>query len=217
MYLYASVSLPFGMDISYVKLSSKFLNIKALSFIEYFIEIYNQQFDILCDIIMKRNREDFCQANRSCIGRNNHYPHIHGHHRKLALHLYDKTGYGFVACTSSMIFSCGNTIIKVLSCTVVVTLIFSNLLLNNLLLSINNCLLVCLCFTSLQQRCHLETAPHLLCLAKDVKLAKYTVPTGNRTPGCRVAVHYATAVPRKLHKLKQTSSVNHMRSNWLVV
>ena len=27
----------------------------------------------------------------------------------------------------------------------------------------------------------------------------YTVPTGNRTPGIRVAVHYTTAAPRKLH------------------
>ena len=41
--------------------------------------------------------------------------------------------------------------------------------------------------------------PHLLSLAKDVKLGKYTVPTGNRTSGSRVAVHYATAAPRKLH------------------
>ena len=41
--------------------------------------------------------------------------------------------------------------------------------------------------------------PHLLSLAKDVKFGKYTVPTGNRTPGRRVAVHYATSAPRKLH------------------
>ena len=32
-----------------------------------------------------------------------------------------------------------------------------------------------------------------------MKLGKYTVPTGNRTPGRRVAVHYATTAPRKLH------------------
>ena len=38
---------------------------------------------------------------------------------------------------------------------------------------------VCLCLTSLQQRGHLETVPHLLSLAKDVKLGKNTVPTGN--------------------------------------
>ena len=36
-----------------------------------------------------------------------------------------------------------------------------------------------LCFTSLRQRGHLETAPHLLSLAKDMKLDRYTVPTGN--------------------------------------
>ena len=36
-----------------------------------------------------------------------------------------------------------------------------------------------LCLTSHRQRGHLETAPHLLSLAKDVKLDKYTVPTGN--------------------------------------
>ena len=41
---------------------------------------------------------------------------------------------------------------------------------------------------------------HLLSLAKDVKLGKYTVPSGIRTPGRRVAVHYATAAPRKLLK-----------------
>ena len=57
---------------------------------------------------------------------------------------------------------------------------------------------VCLCLTSLQQRGHLETAPHLLSLAKDMKLGKYTVHTGNRTPGRRVTVHYATAASRKL-------------------
>ena len=36
-------------------------------------------------------------------------------------------------------------------------------------------------------------------LAKDVKLDKYTVPTGNWTPGRRMAVHYITAALRKLH------------------
>ena len=55
-----------------------------------------------------------------------------------------------------------------------------------------------LCFTSHRQRGHLETAPHLLSLVKDAKLVKYTVPTGNRTPGHRMAVHYTTAAPRKL-------------------
>ena len=55
-------------------------------------------------------------------------------------------------------------------------------------------------FTSHQQRGHLETAPPLLSLAKDVELGKYTVPTGNQTQGRRVAVHYTTAAPRKLRK-----------------
>ena len=50
----------------------------------------------------------------------------------------------------------------------------------------------------------LETAP----LAKDEKLGKYTVPTGNRTPGRRVAVHYSTAAPRQLPK---PLSTNHKR------
>ena len=58
---------------------------------------------------------------------------------------------------------------------------------------------VCLCLTSHRQRGHLERHPHLLSLAKDVKLGKYTVPTVNRTRGRRVAVHYATTASRKLH------------------
>ena len=37
----------------------------------------------------------------------------------------------------------------------------------------------CLCLMSHRQRGHLETAPHLLSLAKDMKLDKCTVPTGN--------------------------------------
>ena len=32
-------------------------------------------------------------------------------------------------------------------------------------------------------------------LFRDVKLGNYTIPTGNRTPGCSVAVHYAAAKP----------------------
>ena len=52
-----------------------------------------------------------------------------------------------------------------------------------------------LCLTS--HRRH----PHLLSLAKDVKLDKYTVPTGNWTPGRRMAVHYVAAALRKLHWL----------------
>ena len=60
--------------------------------------------------------------------------------------------------------------------------------------------LVCwLCLTSHRQRGHLETAPHLLSLAKDVKLGFYTVATGNRTLGRCMAVHYTTAAPRQLH------------------
>ena len=59
--------------------------------------------------------------------------------------------------------------------------------------------IISLCFTSLKQRSHLGTHPHLLSLTKDVKLGKYTVPTGNRTQGRRVAVHYANAAPHKLH------------------
>ena len=43
--------------------------------------------------------------------------------------------------------------------------------------------------------------PHLLSLANNVKLGKYTVPTGNQTPGHCVVIHYATAAPRKLHSL----------------
>ena len=43
--------------------------------------------------------------------------------------------------------------------------------------------------------------PHLLSVAKDAKLGKYTVPTGNRTPDRRMAVHYATAAPRKYYML----------------
>ena len=41
-------------------------------------------------------------------------------------------------------------------------------------------------------------APHLLSLAKDVKLSFYTLPTGNRTLARCVAVHYTTAAPRQL-------------------
>ena len=40
-----------------------------------------------------------------------------------------------------------------------------------------------------------DSTPHLLSLAKEVKLGFCTVPTGNRTPGHREAVHYTTAAP----------------------
>ena len=56
-----------------------------------------------------------------------------------------------------------------------------------------------LCFTSHRHGDHLETAPHLLSLVKDVNLGFYTIPTGNRTPGRRWAVHYTTSAPRQLH------------------
>ena len=49
-----------------------------------------------------------------------------------------------------------------------------------------------LCYASHRQRGHLEMAPHLLSLAKDVKLGYYTIPTGNRIPVHRVAVLYTT-------------------------
>ena len=40
--------------------------------------------------------------------------------------------------------------------------------------------------------------PHILSLAKDVKLGFYTVPPRNRIPGCHVAVYYTTDAPRQL-------------------
>ena len=63
-----------------------------------------------------------------------------------------------------------------------------------------------LCFTSHRQRGHLERHPHLLSLAKDVKLGFCIDPTGNRTPGHRVTVHYTTAAPRQLHYIQQTEA-----------
>ena len=64
--------------------------------------------------------------------------------------------------------------------------------------------------TSHRQRGHLETAHHLLSLAKDVKLGFNTVPTG--TLGCRVAIHSTTAAPRQLLSLnEQTLSVHFRR------
>ena len=43
----------------------------------------------------------------------------------------------------------------------------------------------------------LRRHPHLLSLAKDMKLDFYTFPTGNQTPGRRVAVHYTNTAPRQ--------------------
>ena len=52
--------------------------------------------------------------------------------------------------------------------------------------------------------------PHLLSLAKDVKLGFYTVATGNRTPGRCMAVHHTTAAPRQLHPYINTLRETHM-------
>ena len=43
-----------------------------------------------------------------------------------------------------------------------------------------------------------DGTPHLLSLAKDVKLSFYNVPTGNQTPGRHMAIHYTTAASRQL-------------------
>ena len=56
-----------------------------------------------------------------------------------------------------------------------------------------------LCFTSHRQRGHLETVPPFTVHCEGREARFYTVPTGNRTPGRRVAVHNTTAAPRKLH------------------
>ena len=52
-----------------------------------------------------------------------------------------------------------------------------------------------------------DSYPFFLSLTKDVKLGKYTVPIGNRTPGRRVAVHYATAAPRQLNRFTYTEAI----------
>ena len=46
-----------------------------------------------------------------------------------------------------------------------------------------------LCFMSHQQQGHLEKKPSFTVPCMDVKLGKYTIPTGDRTPARRVAVH----------------------------
>ena len=43
--------------------------------------------------------------------------------------------------------------------------------------------------------------PHLLSLANDVKPGKYTIPTGNLTPGCCMAVHYNVFLMRNYKKV----------------
>ena len=49
-------------------------------------------------------------------------------------------------------------------------------------------LFICLCFSSLQQRGHLETAPPFTVPCEGREGDKYTIPTGNRTLSCCVAV-----------------------------
>ena len=44
-----------------------------------------------------------------------------------------------------------------------------------------------------------DGTPILQSLAKDMKPSLYTVPTGNRTLGRCMAVHYTTAAPFQLH------------------
>ena len=56
-----------------------------------------------------------------------------------------------------------------------------------------------LCLTSHRQRGHLETAPPFTVPCEEVKLDKYTVPTGNWTLGRHMAIHYVTAALRKPH------------------
>ena len=58
--------------------------------------------------------------------------------------------------------------------------------------------------------------PHLLSLAKDVKLGFYTVPSGNQTPGRHVAVHYTTAAPCQPHQLFITAKRVMICSNGLM-
>ena len=49
-------------------------------------------------------------------------------------------------------------------------------------------------FVKYRVDCRPTRHPHLLPLAKDVKLGKYTVPTENRTPGPSRAVHIPTYI-----------------------
>ena len=41
----------------------------------------------------------------------------------------------------------------------------------------------------------------------------YTVPTGNRTPGRRVTVHYTAAAPRQLHPMTITHPISYHRGD----
>ena len=84
-----------------------------------------------------------------------------------------------------------------------------------------------LCFTSHLQRGQLETTPHLLSLGKDMKLGFFTIPTGNLTLGCRVAVHYTTSASGQLLNYWKSASliffpqfrsnVNHLESIYRLV
>ena len=55
----------------------------------------------------------------------------------------------------------------------------------------------------------LETAPPLTVPYEGHKARFYTVPTGNRAPGRRVAVHYTTAAPRQLY-FQSLSCTKHL-------
>ena len=79
-----------------------------------------------------------------------------------------------------------------------IKLIFNNII-NNFIRS--QIMFVCLFVFNVPStaRSFRDGTPIYSPLRKDVKLDKYTVPTGNRTPGRRMAVHYVTAEPRKLH------------------
>ena len=58
-----------------------------------------------------------------------------------------------------------------------------------------------LCFTSYRQRGYLEKVPPFTVPCESMWICFYTVPTRNRNPGRRMAVHYTTAAPRKLHNV----------------
>ena len=72
-------------------------------------------------------------------------------------------------------------------------------------------------FTSHQQRCHLETAPPFTVPCKGREVRFLHVPTGNRTPGRRMVVHYSTAAPRQLHTLDLTCHIIQTQDRPVVV
>ena len=67
--------------------------------------------------------------------------------------------------------------------------------------TMGNCLFVF--YVPSTARSFRDDTPIYCPFSKDVKLGKYTVPTGDRTSDRRVAVHYATAAPRKLHTMEK--------------